>query len=576
MEENPVLSKLPEHLLNLAVDQHYENYTAQDHALWRYVMRQNTHFLSKVAHSSYLEGLKTTGINLEKIPDTAEMNEKLGKIGWATVAVDGFIPPSAFMEFQAWNVLVIAADIRPMDQIGYTPAPDIIHEAAGHAPIIADPEYAEYLRRFGEIGSKAFQSDYDYKMYEAIRHLSILKADPYTPQAEIDQALYELNELEKQSVELSEMAQIRNLHWWTVEYGLIGTLDQPRIYGAGLLSSIAESYSCLQDSVRKLPYTLEAAKVTFDITTQQPQLFVTPDFKHLNSVLEEFANTMALRRGGMEGLQKALGSANTATVVLSSGLQISGTLVRAEERDGQPIFVQFAGPVALAYAGTELSGHGKDWHRDGYSTALGYLKDTATALEDCSESQLVELGIEIGKKVNLEFASGVQVQGLLQSVLRKEDKNIVMSFDQATVKQGERVLFQPEWGVFDLALGVKVQSVFPGPADAKAFGLVYPIPAEKTHKIQHSEAAQRLFKLYQQVRAIREGQIAVEELQELWLELEGGFPAEWLIRIEMLEILCKNSLNLPLQTEIRNSLQKIIQNQPELSKWIDDGLALIS
>jgi phenylalanine-4-hydroxylase len=38
--------------------------------------------------------------------------------------------------------------------------------------------------------------------------------------------------------ELSEMAQIRNLHWWTVEYGLIGTLDNPKIYG--LLSSIGK------------------------------------------------------------------------------------------------------------------------------------------------------------------------------------------------------------------------------------------------------------------------------------------------------------------------------------------------
>jgi phenylalanine-4-hydroxylase len=28
--------------------------------------------------------------------------------------------------------------------------------------------------------------------------------------------------------ELSEMAQIRNLHWWTVEYGLIGTVENPR------------------------------------------------------------------------------------------------------------------------------------------------------------------------------------------------------------------------------------------------------------------------------------------------------------------------------------------------------------
>jgi phenylalanine-4-hydroxylase len=31
---------------------------------------------------------------------------------------------------------------------------DIIHEGAGHAPIIANPEYAR-IRRFGEIGCKA-------------------------------------------------------------------------------------------------------------------------------------------------------------------------------------------------------------------------------------------------------------------------------------------------------------------------------------------------------------------------------------------------------------------------------------
>jgi phenylalanine-4-hydroxylase len=64
-------------------------------------------------------------------------------------------------------VLVIASDIRQLEHIEYTPAPDIIHEGAGH--IIANPEYAEYLRRFGEIGCKAISSDTDYQMYEAIR-----------------------------------------------------------------------------------------------------------------------------------------------------------------------------------------------------------------------------------------------------------------------------------------------------------------------------------------------------------------------------------------------------------------------
>ena len=37
------------------------------------------------------------------------------EIGWAAVAVDGFIPPNAFMEFQAYNVLVIACDIPQLE-----------------------------------------------------------------------------------------------------------------------------------------------------------------------------------------------------------------------------------------------------------------------------------------------------------------------------------------------------------------------------------------------------------------------------------------------------------------------------
>ena len=163
-EKNEVLEKLPSHLLDFVIDQPYNGYTAQDHAVWRYVMRQNVNFLGKVAHSSYIEGLKKTGISIDSIPHMYGMNRILRDIGWAAVAVDGFIPPQAFMEFQAYKVLVIAADIRNIGHIQYTPAPDIIHEAAGHAPIIADEEYALYLKRFGEIGSKAFSSKKDYEL----------------------------------------------------------------------------------------------------------------------------------------------------------------------------------------------------------------------------------------------------------------------------------------------------------------------------------------------------------------------------------------------------------------------------
>ena len=321
---NKVTKMLPKHLHKFIIKQPYKNYTAQNQAVWRYVMQININFLGKVAHESYLEGLKKAGISVDKIPEMEGMNRVLKDIGWAAVSVDGFIPPNAFMEFQAYNVLVIASDIRTIDHIQYTSAPDIIHEAAGHAPIIANPEYAEYLRRFGEIGSKAISSAKDYEMYEAVRLLSILKEDPNSSEEIINRVEQKVEYLQNNMGELSEMAQIRNLHWWTVEYGLVGDLKHPKIYGAGLLSSIGESESCLTSTINKIPYTMHSATQNFNITKQQPQLFVTPNFAHLSFVLEEFANKMALRTGGLKGIEKLIASKNLGTIELSTGIQISG------------------------------------------------------------------------------------------------------------------------------------------------------------------------------------------------------------------------------------------------------------
>jgi len=174
-QSNPVLDKLPKHLKQFIKPQNYEEYSAIDQAVWRYVMRKNIDYLSKVAHESYIDGLKMTGVSIEHIPDMYGMNRILKEIGWAAVAVDGFIPPSAFMEFQAYNVLVIASDIRQLQHIEYTPAPDIIHEGAGHAPIIANPEYAEYLRRFGEIGSKAISNELNISVRTVETHRQNIK-----------------------------------------------------------------------------------------------------------------------------------------------------------------------------------------------------------------------------------------------------------------------------------------------------------------------------------------------------------------------------------------------------------------
>ena len=560
--------------MSLVIEQPYNEYTPQDHAVWRYVMRQNVRYLGKVAHGSYLEGLRKTGISIETIPNMYGMNRILKDIGWAAVSVDGFVPPSAFMAFQAYNVLVIAADIRPINQIGYTPAPDIIHEAAGHAPIIANPEYAGFLRRFGEIGARAFLSPQDYDLYEAIRHLSIVKADPYSDQGIIMEAEQRLTDCSNNMGEPSELSRIRNLHWWTVEYGLIGDADDPKIYGAGLLSSIAESYLCLQSSVKKIPLTIDAANYNYDITEQQPQLFVTPDFETLNKVLDEFSDTLALRRGGLYGLNQAIRSGNTGTAVYSSGLQVSGTFTQIYEKNGEPVYLKTSGPTNLCYDGKQLPGHDKQYHFHGFGSPVGKVRNLSVPLEGFSEEELDQIGLSEGEQVNLEFDSGVSVTGKLFGKTFCKGHLVLISLNDCTVTFEDKTLFEPGWGTYDMGVGKRIVSVFSGPADADAYGLNYLAPHEKTHKIRHNEKAKKLHALYQQVREIREQNCSFALLPSLWMELNHEHPGDWLCALEILELLKDNHIEDQFTREVTQFLLLKKSEGEVMSKLIDDGIAL--
>jgi phenylalanine-4-hydroxylase len=575
---NPQVAKLPKHLKQFIVEQHYEKYTPIDQAVWRYVMRQNYSYLKQVAFYPYIKGLQRAGLSIEYIPDLQTMNDNLGKIGWGAVTVDGFIPPAAFMEYQAYRVLVIAADIRQINHIEYTPAPDIIHESAGHAPIIADTDYNNYLSYFGSIGAKAMFSSKDFELYEAIRELSILKESIHTSEQEISKAEKHLKNISDNMGEPSEMALLGRLHWWTVEYGLIGTLEDPKIYGAGLLSSIGESSSCMKPDVKKLWYTKNTVNYTYDITKPQPQLFVTETFQNLIDVLEDFANTMAFRRGGAESILKAIECKNPATAVYSSGLQVTGifTDLGIDQQD-RLTFIKTTGPSALARNGRQLQDHGKLHHKDGFSSPVGKLKGIDTAIEDMDIRQLLACGIKPQSVALLMFESGITVTGLVYSITQsKEGKTYLISFKDCTVKESNgNILFQPEWGIYDMAIGEKIVSVFNGAADKDAYEELTHVSDKQTHKIDYDEKALALHLLYKKVRLIREEGEAYEELSGIFNELRSEYRQDWLCALEILEILYHRQVNPELEKEVRLYLQMKASNEKEFNKLINDGLHVI-
>ena len=572
-ESNALIDRLPKHLKQFIKPQDYEDYTPINQAVWRYVMRKNVDYLAKVAHESYVEGLAQTGIEIDQIPSMYGMNRILIKIGWAAVAVDGFIPPNAFMEFQAYKVLVIASDIRQLENIQYTPAPDIIHEAAGHAPIIANPDYAEYLRRLGDLGAKAILSRHDIDLYEAVRKLSILKEAEGTSQDDIDAATKAVEELQNMKVEPSEMSQIRNLQWWSVEYGLIGTTEDPKIYGAGLLSSIGESKWCMQDSVAKLPYSIDAAEQSFDISQPQPQLYVTPDFSYLMEVLEEFAETLSLRKGGGNGVQKLIDSNMVGTIELSTGLQISGKFSRVIKNDNnEVVYFKTEGPTALAYREKELIGHGIDNHPNGFSSPLGKLKKINLAIEDMGPYDLKAYNFYDGKWLSFEYESGVTVQGMNVTGIRNiQGKLMLIQLEDCTITYGDEVLYRPEDGIYDMVVGKEIISAFAGAADPESFPNLYEASQTLTIKPEKSETTKQLENLYQKVRDLRTNNTADDsELKVIFDQVKVNHSEDWLLALELYE-LAKDTV---FKTEIEAYLKQLVEASPKLEILINEGIQL--
>jgi phenylalanine-4-hydroxylase len=422
-----------------------------------------------------------------------------------------------FTELQSLGVLAIAADIRTHEHIQYTPAPDIVHESAGHAPIIANARYAEYLKRCGLVGFKAISTVEDEAVFQAIRNLSVVKEDPSASQAEVDHAQARLEAANQSRRYVSESTKASRLYWWTAEYGLVGSLEQPRIYGAGLLSSIGEAQHCLTSAVKKVPHGLVCVDTEYDITRMQPQLFVARDFEHLFEVLSEFESTLAWKRGGDYGLNEAIRACTVNHLVLSDGREVTGRVVesipgvRPVAEGLTTALARVEGPILVS--------------REGH--ALGK-PSPQQALVAFGAGELPERG-----PFSLEFASGLKVQGFAMG--GGEVLNL-------RAELGGRKLEVPTVGWLFVSAGLP--SVAGGPADPATwdewFGELNAFSegegeaqarARKATALHPSLAA-----LYREVRALREGKSFTPERLEQIARAASDFPDDWLLRVEVDEL----------------------------------------
>jgi phenylalanine-4-hydroxylase len=222
------------------IDQNWPSYLAQEHDRWRRLFDRQARLLPGRACKTFLEAKAKLGLSGAGIPDFEKLSQRLQALtGWRVVPVSGLIPDDIFFTHLANRRFPAGAFIRPESELDYLEEPDVFHDVFGHAPLLADPVYARFMEAYGRGGCRALK--------------------------------------------LGRLHNLARLYWRTVEFGLIDTPEGIRIFGAGLLSSPAESVFALEDSSpHRIAFELERVMRTkYRIDDFQQTYFVIENFEGL-------------------------------------------------------------------------------------------------------------------------------------------------------------------------------------------------------------------------------------------------------------------------------------------------------
>lgn len=230
------------------IDQGWSSYSALEHQTWIALYERQANLLTSRACDPYLKGLEALDLHRSGIPDFGRINEELRRLtGWTVVAVPGLVPDAVFFDHLAHRRFPAGQFIRRPDQLDYLQEPDIFHDVFGHVPMLTDPTFADYMQAYGRGGLRALG--------------------------------------------LGQLHNLARLYWYTVEFGLLQTPAGLRIYGAGIVSSQAESIFALDDpSPNRLGFDLERVMRTpYRIDDFQQVYFVAPSLQALlDTTLRDF------------------------------------------------------------------------------------------------------------------------------------------------------------------------------------------------------------------------------------------------------------------------------------------------
>jgi len=205
---------------------------------------------------------RSIGFGHKGIPQICDVSRYLtDATGFTLRPVAGLMSPRDFLNGLAFKVFHSTQYIRHHSRPLYTPEPDVVHELVGHAPMLAEPTFAELSQRIG---------------------LASLGASDF------------------------EIKRLATAYWFSVEFGLCREAGRLKAYGAGLLSSLGElEYSCLGHSAgggqaeRPPEYRdwdpAAASLHDYPITSYQPLYYVAESLQDAQSKIAEFGESLSDR-----------------------------------------------------------------------------------------------------------------------------------------------------------------------------------------------------------------------------------------------------------------------------------------
>ena len=222
---------------DFTIDQGWRDYSTAEHDRWDRLYQRSWDVLKGRACDAFLDAASKLELSRGGIPDMAELSGRLQALtGWSVVPVAGLVPDAVFFEHLANRRFPAGAFIRSEAEMDYLEEPDIFHDIFGHVPLLADPAYAQFMEAYGKGGRRAMAR--------------------------------------------GQLANLARLYWYTIEFGLIESTAGLRIFGAGIMSSTAESVFALEDP--------SPHRLAFDIERVMRTKYIIDDFQQTYFVIESF------------------------------------------------------------------------------------------------------------------------------------------------------------------------------------------------------------------------------------------------------------------------------------------------